>query len=110
MIQLLRAAKGERDDARAVLTRAGAALGRAMSTWSVLPWPDVGAIVGGVAATGEALLGPVRAELHQVAPPSIGGRITVEIAELGGQAARVGALLLATADEAGVMAWARHRS
>lgn len=110
VIQLLRAAEAGRADARAVVTRAVVALGRAISTWSVLLWPDVVAIAGGVAAAGEALLGPARAELHRVAPPYIGDRITVEIAELGAQATLVGALLLATADEAGVMAWAGHRS
>lgn len=92
------------------MTRVGVALGRAISTWSVLLWPDVVAIAGGVAAAGEALLGPARAELHRVAQPNIGDRINVEIAELGAQATLVGALLLATADEAGVIEWAGHRS
>lgn len=108
-IQLLRAAEAGRADARAVVTRAGVALGRAISTWSVLLWPDVVAVAGGVAAAGDVLLGPARAELHRVAPPYIGDRITVEIAELGANATLVGALLLATADEAGVMAWAGDR-
>lgn len=104
--QLLRAAEAGRADARAVVIRAGVALGRAISTWSVLVWPDVVAVAGGVAAAGEALLAPARAELHRVAPPYIGDRITVEIAELGAHATLVGALLLASDDEASVRAWA----
>jgi len=92
--------------AQAVVTRAGIALGRAISTWSVMLWPDVVAVAGGLSQAGEALLAPARAELHRVAPPYVGDRISVERADLGAHATLVGALLLASGDEPLVTEWA----
>lgn len=107
---LVRAAQDGHADAQAVVTRAGVALGRAISTWSVMLWPDVVAVAGGLAQAGEALLGPARAELHRVAPPYVADRISVELAELGAHATLVGALLLASGQEPLVRAWAAQLS
>lgn len=75
-----------------VLERAGTALGAAMATWSVLVWPDVIAVAGGVSRAGEVLLEPARAALARHAPPYIGSRIQVVAAQLGPDATLAGCL------------------
>lgn len=83
--------------ATALLTRAGTALGRAISTWSVLLFPDLVAVGGGLAAAGELLLGPARAELERVAPSYVRGRLRVVPSGLGADATLAGAAVLAAA-------------
>lgn len=80
--------------AAAVLEGAGLALGCAMATWSVLVWPEVIAVAGGVAQAGETLLAPARASLARHAPPYIGDRIRVVAAQLGSEATLAGCLAL----------------
>lgn len=89
-----RAADGD-PAATALLTRAGTALGRAISTWSVLLFPDLVTVAGGLAAAGELLLAPARAELDRVAPPYVRRRLAVVPAALGAEATLAGAALLA---------------
>jgi glucokinase len=81
--------------AAAIIDHAGVCLGRAISTWSVMTWPSVVAIAGGVAAAGERLLNPARRELKRIAPPYIGDGIQIVPALLGGNATLEGARLLA---------------
>lgn len=89
-----RAATGD-PAATALLARAGTALGRAIATWSVLLFPDLVTVGGGVAAAGDLLLGPARAELDRVAPSYVRRRLTVVPAALGPEATLAGAALLA---------------
>ena len=93
--ELAPAADGGDTRARAVIDRAGIALGRAISTWSVLLWPETVAIAGGVAALGDRLLAPARHELDRVGPTYVTGRIRVVPAELADRATVIGAILLA---------------
>ena len=86
--------------ATALLTRAGTALGRAISTWSVLLFPDLVTVGGGLAAAGELLLGPARAELDRVAPSYVRRRLAVVPSAVGSDATLAGAAVLAT-DAAG---------
>jgi glucokinase len=93
----LTAAAHEGDErARRLYQRAGVALGRAMSTWSVMIWPDLIAVAGGVSAAGELLLAPARAELSRLAPPYVASRLRVVRAELGDRATLAGATHIAT--------------
>ncbi len=78
-----------------LLDQAGAALGRAMSTWSVLLWPQVIAVAGGLSIAGDLLLEPARTELQRVGPPYVTEGIRVVQAELGASATLAGAALLA---------------
>lgn len=89
-----RAAAGD-PAATALLTRAGTALGRAIATWSVLLFPDVVTVGGGLAAAGDLLLGPARAELDRVAPSYVRRRLTIVPSALGAEATLAGAALLA---------------
>lgn len=89
------AARDGRPDALALLERAGAALGRAIASWSALLWPERVAVAGGVAAAGELLLAPARAELRRVGVPYVVADIDVVAAELGRSATLVGVCLLA---------------
>ncbi|MFV0452802.1 MAG: ROK family protein [Propioniciclava sp.] len=75
--------------------RAGAALGRAVASWSALVWPSLVAVAGGVAAAGDLLLEPAARELERVGAPYIVGRIQIVPAGLGAEATLVGARLLA---------------
>jgi predicted NBD/HSP70 family sugar kinase len=93
---LVSAAGAGNPRASAVLERAGVALGCAMATWSVLVWPDVIAVAGGVSQAGETLLTPARAALARHAPPYIGDRIQVVAAQLGSEATLAGCLALST--------------
>lgn len=83
------------EDAAALLRHAGVCLGRAISTWSVLTWPTVVAVAGGVARAGDRLLDPARAELRRIAPPYISRDIEIVPAALGDRATLEGARLLA---------------
>jgi glucokinase len=91
------AAREGHADAGEIVTRAGAALGRAIASWSVISFPDRVAISGGLAAAGELLLGPAREELRRVAPPYVAGRMEIVLGELGTDAALTGAGLVALA-------------
>ena len=81
--------------ARELYVRAGVALGRAISSWSVMIWPDLVAVAGGVSAAGELLLTPARAELIRIAPPYVASRLRLVQAELGDLATLTGACHLA---------------
>lgn len=83
--------------ARALLERAGRALGRAVSTWSVMLFPDLVAVAGGVAGAGELLLAPARAEFRRLAPPYVERRTSLVPAALGDGATLAGAAWLASA-------------
>lgn len=87
--------------AHAVIERAGIALGRAISSWSALLWPETVAVAGGVAALGDLLLAPAARELIRVGPPYITSRIRVVAAQLADRATMIGAALLAGAAESG---------
>jgi glucokinase len=89
------AAEQGREDAAAILDRAGVALGRAVASWSALLWPEVVAVAGGVSLAGERLLTPARRELARVGVPYIAERVTIVPATLGETATLVGALCLA---------------
>ena len=84
------------DRARRVYERAGTALGRAISSWSVMIWPDLVAVAGGVSAAGDLLLAPARAELTRIAPPYVASRLQIVQAQLGDRATLTGAGHLAT--------------
>ena len=71
--------------------RAGVALGRAISSWSVMIWPDLVAVAGGVSAAGELLLAPARAEFIRIAPPYVASRLSIVQAQLGDLATLTGA-------------------
>lgn len=81
--------------ATALWTRAGIALGRAISTWSVLLFPDLVTVGGGLAAAGELLLGPARTELDRIAPSYVRSRLAIVPSALGAEATLAGAALLA---------------
>ena len=78
-----------------IIEHAGICLGRAISTWSVITWPSVVAVAGGVAAAGERLLAPARRELARITPAYIGSEIRIVPALLGDNATLEGARLLA---------------
>jgi glucokinase len=81
--------------AAALLTRAGTALGRAISTWSVMLFPDLVTVGGGLVAAGELLLAPARAEVDRTAPSYVRDRLTIAPSALGDGATLAGAALLA---------------
>lgn len=87
------AAQAGEPAAAAMVDRAGVALGRALSSWSSMLWPEVIAVAGGLAAAGEQLLRPAREEMLRVGAPYIVGRVRVVPATLGGDAALWGAIL-----------------
>jgi glucokinase len=89
------AARRGHEAAHALLERAGTALGRAIASWSALVWPERVAVAGGLSAAGELLLEPARRELQRVGAPYIVGRLELVPAELGADAALVGASLSA---------------
>jgi glucokinase len=62
------AAERSNPAAKAVLERAGVALGRAIAIWTSLLSPDRVAVTGGIARSGDLLLEPARSELRRVAP------------------------------------------
>jgi len=81
--------------ARAIVRRAGIALGRAIVSWSVMTFPDVVVVGGGVADAGELLLEPARREMARLGPPYVVDRLEVVVAGLGRDATLVGAGLVA---------------
>lgn len=93
--ELSEAARAGDERALAVLDRAGTALGRAISSWSALLWPELVAVAGGVAAAGELLLAPARRELARIGAPYIVDRIRIVPAELGDNATLLGCVQLA---------------
>jgi glucokinase len=89
------AARDGHRDAAAIVSRAGTALGRAISSWSAIAFPERVAVTGGLATAGELLLGPARQELHRVGPPYVVAHVEIALGDLGTDAALVGAGLAA---------------
>jgi glucokinase len=81
--------------ARAIVERAGVALGRAIVNWSVMTFPDVVVVGGGVADAGELLLEPARREIARLGTPYVVDGLEVVAAGLGRDATLVGAGLVA---------------
>jgi glucokinase len=81
--------------ARAVVERAGVALGRSIVSWSVMTFPDVVVVGGGVADAGELLLGPARREVARLGTPYVVDGVQIAAAGLGRDATLVGAGLVA---------------
>jgi glucokinase len=79
--------------ARSAFARAGERVGRVLAGAIVLLWPERVVVGGGVADAGDALLGPVRAEIHRRASVAPVDRIPIVRAELGSHAGAVGAAL-----------------
>ncbi|MGD0983322.1 MAG: ROK family protein [Acidimicrobiales bacterium] len=82
-------------DERAVdlVERAGRALGRALSSWAAMTFPDVVCVTGGLSLAGELLLTPARREMRRVGPPEIVARLDVRIGRCGADAALLGAAI-----------------
>jgi len=91
--EVFAAARAGEQAAIDIVDRAGAALGRALASWSAMLWPDVVAVAGGLSAAGEQLLQPARVEMLRVGTPYIVGRLRVVAATLGADAALWGAVL-----------------
>lgn len=89
------AARTGNQQARAIVERAGTALGRAIVSWSVMTFPDVVVVGGGVADAGELLLDPARREVARLGTPYIVGGLEIVPAGLGRDATLVGAGLVA---------------
>jgi glucokinase len=87
---VIEAAREGRQEAIELLERAGTALGRALATWSVLIWPQLAAIGGGLSSAGELLLAPARKELARVGTPYVVSALEVVTATLGPDATLVG--------------------
>lgn len=83
--------------ARAIVQRAGVALGRAIVSWSAMTFPDVVVVGGGVASAGELLLEPARREIARLGAPYVVDGLDVVVAGLGRDATLVGAGLMALA-------------
>jgi glucokinase len=81
--------------ARAIVERAGTALGRAIVSWSVMTFPDVVVVGGGVADAGELLLAPARREVARLGAPYVVEGLEIVPAALGRDATLVGAGLVA---------------
>jgi glucokinase len=79
--------------AQAALDRAALAVGRVIAGAVMLLWPQRVIIGGGVAAAGDTLLGPIRAEIRRRACGAPMDRIEIVTAELGPYAGAVGAAL-----------------
>jgi glucokinase len=89
------AARSGNAQARAALERAGVALGRAIVSWSVMTFPDVVVVGGGVADAGELLLAPARREVARLGTPYVMEGLEIAVAGLGRDATLVGAGLVA---------------
>jgi glucokinase len=87
------AARAEDRGATDLLERAGRALGRALSSWAVMTFPDVVFVTGGLSLAGELLLTPARSEMRRVGPPEIVARVDVRIGRCGADAALLGAAI-----------------
>jgi len=81
--------------ALAAFARAGERVGRVLAGAIVLLWPERVVVGGGVASAGEALFGPLRAEIRRRACVAPLDRIDVVPAELGAHAGAAGAALWA---------------
>jgi glucokinase len=92
----------EAGDARALaaLAEAGRHVGLAVAGAIVLLWPQRIVVGGGVAAAGELLLGPLRAEVRRRAPVAPLDDIAIVPAELGPGAGAIGAALWGAESEA----------
>ena len=93
------AARAGKEEARALLERAGRALGRALAGWAAMTFPDRVVVVGGLSALGELLLAPARAELSRVGQPTLVAHLPVEVGVCGPDAALLGAASAAAAVE-----------
>lgn len=90
-----RAAREYDDTARAVLRRAGRALGVALSNIANLFDPEVIVLAGSVTRAGEAFLGPARDELARMTSAQRRRPMRLDLSSLGGDAGIVGAAALA---------------
>lgn len=81
--------------ARALVGRAGVALGRALATWCAVFAPDVVVIAGSLAEIGPPLLEPAEREWRRVGVPYLVEGVELVRARFGGDAALVGAGLAA---------------
>jgi glucokinase len=94
-----RAAEAGDSVAREVLREAGTYLGTAIANIAYLLNPDVVSVGGGVASSGEYILGPARAALRERTFPEIGQFTKVVAATLGPEAVLRGAVLYAASLE-----------
>lgn len=85
------------ESARMIFQRAGAALGRAVASWSAMTFPDRAVVVGGLAGAGELLLEPARRELRRVGMPAITAYLSLDAGVCGPDAALLGAACAAVA-------------
>jgi len=91
VVEAAAAARAGDPAATAAFARAGEYVGRVLAGAVVLLWPERVVVGGGVADAGEALFGPLRAELRRRA--CVAPEIPVVRAELGPHAGAVGAAL-----------------
>jgi glucokinase len=87
------AARDGDERARRALEDAAEAVAIALGNAVVLLWPERVVVGGGVAAAGEALLGPLRLALARRAAVAPAARIPVVPAQLGTHAGAIGAAL-----------------
>lgn len=90
-----KAAREYDDTARAVLKRAGRALGVGLSNIANLFDPEVIVLAGGVTRAGEAFLGPARDELARMTSAQRRRPMRLDLSALGGDAGIIGAAALA---------------
>jgi glucokinase len=88
---VVEAALAGHDEAKAMVTRAGRALGRAFAIWAALLWPERIAVSGGLSVAGDLLLNPARDEMSRVGANYIVSRIEVVAAAFGATATLIGA-------------------
>lgn len=93
VLDAVTAARAGDRTATAAIERAATAIGRVLAGAVVLLWPERVVVGGGVAAAGDVLLDPIRAELRRRACVAPVDRIDVVAAELGSSAGAVGAAL-----------------
>ena len=86
------AAAGD-EQARAAIARAGQLIGLAIANIVIFLCPDRVVVGGGVAAAGDVLLGPLRAEIKRRARVAPLDRIEIVTAQLGAEAGAIGAAL-----------------
>lgn len=91
--EVVGAAHAGDERARAALARAGTLIGLAIANVLIFLCPDRVVVGGGVAAAGELLLGPLRAEVERRARVAPLDRIELLPAALGADAGAIGAAL-----------------